>query len=241
MKVIELITDAFYLSGILGREFETLKGNQSKDGLTLLNDILGERNSDGAFLPYYERTFFDSVPGQEYYFIPNLVELDTLTVTLNNVRFSMQSINRDAYFGSSRVNGIESLPFMYYTERQIHSDVDPDIGPGMGIWSYWLSNQSAYIFELVGRYSLANVTLFDTISDSLERFYLSYLKYKLASRLCEYYDHDFGQNRQQTMMNLERQINNVNPVDSSLQIASPFRSKYPFNWGDANLGHGFRP
>lgn len=242
MKVRELISQAFYYSGIVARSFETVGGQELSDGLTLLNFILSDRNSDGRFLPYYDRQQFNAIIGQEYYFIPNMVEMETMTVTLDNVRFPMRWITRDVYWGTGRVNNIESLPFCYYNERQIRSDNQDDPpGPGMGVWSYWLANQTDYVFEVVGRFSLAAVTADTVISDKLEGFYIDYLIFKLAQRICLFYNQPFGQDKMAELEALTLKVDDVNPIDTTLQISNPFDSPWAYSWGDVNFGHGWRP
>lgn len=238
MNVRELITGALYLSGVVARGAETTDGQEIKDALTLLNDILGERNSTGRFLPYYDIQNFNAVIGQEEYFVDNLVEIETLTVTLQDVRFSMRWVSRDEYFGGSRVNNIKSLPFSYHAERGINKET---FVPGMRIWTYWEASQDDYIFEVVGRFSLDSVSLDTVISDKLERFYLSYLKYKLAHRFCHFMGYGFDPDKMMELNKLQDQCNDVSPVDTTLKIENPFGSRWPFNWGDVNIGRGWRP
>lgn len=238
MNARELISWSFYLSGVVARRFDTVEGNDIKDGLTLLNDILADRNSDGRYLPYYDTFQFPAVVGQEEYLINNLVEIETLTVTLENVRYYMQWVGRAAYFGDSRVNGIKSIPFTYHADRGINQETHV---PCMRIWAYWEPSQSDYVFEVVGRFSLASVTLDTNISNSLEGFYIDYLKYKLAQRICHFYGVPFNPQLMQELLVLEDKCDDVSPIDTTIQKMNPFGSSSPLNWGDVNIGHLWRP
>ena len=62
---------------------------------------------------------FNASVGVEKYFIPGLVGIDTLVFYIQNVRYSMQFEKRNLYFGSPRVQNINSLPFEWYFERAI--------------------------------------------------------------------------------------------------------------------------
>lgn len=238
MNVRELVTEAFYLSGKLGADFETMTGQMASRGLKLLNYVLADRNSDGRFLPYYDILDIPAVVGQEEYFVPNLVQLETFTVTRQDVRDPMQWVSRDVYFGSGRVNHINSLPYEYHSDRII----DPDTNvAGTKIWVYWEPSQTDYTFQVNGRFSLGIVTLDTVISNSLELFFIDYLVYKTASRICQFYDLVFGSDRTQTLMNLEERVNDVNPIDTTSRIITAFGGQNPFNWGDVNFGRGWRP
>jgi hypothetical protein len=79
----QLITNAFYASGVVSREFETVSGQQIGDGLQWLNEIIDEKVVDDGMIPYESTYTFTAVPGQEIYPIPNLIAIDTLLVMGN--------------------------------------------------------------------------------------------------------------------------------------------------------------
>ena len=136
---------------------------------------MAERNSDGRYISYYDRTEIPAVIGQENYWVDNLVEVDTVTVTLDEVRYPMNYVDRNKYWGEGRVNNITALPYSFYSERQINADTNI---PGTMLWFYWLPAQSDYTFEVVGRSSLEVLALSSVISNYLESYYISNLKYK---------------------------------------------------------------
>src|SRR5580658_6917585 len=107
----QLIAGAFYASGVVSREFETVNSAQIGDGLGWLNDIITEKVVDDGMIPYETTYTFNAVPGQEIYTIPNLIQIDTLVFFLNSVRFSMDYNKRNNYFGSNRVQNIQTLPY----------------------------------------------------------------------------------------------------------------------------------
>ena len=147
--VTNLITDAYYASGIVSREFETVTGQQGYVGLQVLNDILSDKTIDKGMIPYYSKYEFFAVAGQEMYFIPNLEELETLTFFINNVRYQMREVDRIKYFGSPRANNINSLPFNWHLERCIG---------GANIYLYFFP-QTDYPIEAWGQFRLSSVSL----------------------------------------------------------------------------------
>jgi len=110
-SALTLITRAWYLSGIVARNLETVSGDQITDGLFLLNVLLDFKASDIRLIPYFTRYAGTFVIGQEKYNIPGLFHIETMTFNLGDVRYPMQSMTRDNYFGLGRVNNINSLPF----------------------------------------------------------------------------------------------------------------------------------
>lgn len=230
MNVRQLITNAYYLSNIVARNLQTVTGGQLADGLELLNDILGEKTANSAAIPYIGTETFNGVVGQEEYFVNNLVEISTLTVTLDDVRFQMTSIPRRQYWGDFRVNDINSLPYSYYSERAISSGT-----PGMSIFVYWRPSQTDYIFEVVGKYLLTEVDQDTVISNSLERYYLSYLKYELAKRLCDFNDLEFPAQKMQQLLALRKIIKDVNAIDTSEKVVNQFPGQATINWALVNF------
>src|SRR3954468_1882003 len=116
MLASELITRAWYFSGIVGREANTPNDTQSADGLTNLNSILASFSASGSGIPYTSHTTLDLNPNQEINDIDDLVRLDVLTFNLGTVRFPMIRDTQNGYFNGGRPDNIEALPYHYYSE-----------------------------------------------------------------------------------------------------------------------------
>jgi hypothetical protein len=156
-SVTQLITNAYYASGIVSREFETVSGSQLNDGLQFLNDILADKTIEKDMVPYFTKYEFFAVAGQEEYFIPNLESIETLTFFLNNVRYQMREIDRKVYFGSSRANNISSLPFNWHLERCLG---------GVNLFLYFFP-QTNYPLEVWGTFRLTGVVLNQDLSSNV--------------------------------------------------------------------------
>lgn len=98
----ELITDAYYISGIVSPDFQTVSGAQITRGLRALNGLLAEEGITGRTIPYFKEYEWTAVAGQEKYFIEYLIQVSTLTFNIGEVRYCMRSEHRDRYFGSPR-------------------------------------------------------------------------------------------------------------------------------------------
>jgi hypothetical protein len=218
--VTQLVTDAFTCSGIVGKEFEQVSGEQQEEGFQYLNSILAKKTADKSGIPYFLRYSSNFVIGQEQYTIPGLIDISSLTFFIdsppstpivppppyatmpvpavtgqsNQVRYSMRKVDRKLYWATPRANQIMSLPYQYYVERQYGgaTNTQPGILPnplgGASIFVYFLP-VAAYTFEIWGLFSLNSVVMGQDLSETLDQFYIDFLKFELAERICAEYDY----------------------------------------------------
>jgi len=230
--VTKLITNAWYLSGVVARVFETVSGDQISDGLDMLNDLLGTQSANIGLVPYYTVYHFNAVPGQETYVIPNLLEIDSLTFNIGPVRYSMMEQNRTTYFGSGRVDNISSLPFNYHLERGLNEGT---------VYVYFLP-AAAYPMTLVGKFGLNQAALNTDLLTIYDRFYITYLRYALTEYICGEYNTTLTPANEKKLRALEIQINNsIAPLDLTIHKLSTLTGKFGINWADVNIGHSWRP
>ena len=230
--VTELITNAYYASGLVAREFETVSGAQVTDGLKWLNDILSEKTVDDGMVPYETTANFIAIAGQEKYTIPNLIKIDTLTFEKDTVRYSMRYEKRNQYFGNTRVNGINSLPFEWYFERQL----------GGGDLYIYFTPDLTYPFEIHGIFRMGLVALGDDLELTLDRFYTTYLRYALAERICSEDGYDVPKFVIKQLGKYEAFIDKRSRLmDLRMKKSSTLQKQGGINWGLANLWRGFFP
>ncbi len=228
----ELISNSYFSSGIVSREFQTVSGQEITDGLTYLNDIIAEKTVDEGMIPYETEANLTAIVGQEEYFIPNLISIDTLTFFKDSVRYSMRYQKRNQYFGSNRVESIDSLPFAWYFERQFK---------GGNLFIYFEPDQP-YLFEIHGVFRLTEVALNQDLSLTLDRFYTTYLKYALADRLCTEYNYTTPVNVTKQLGRYEAFINKKSRLlDLRMQKVSTLHQRGGIHWAYVNLGNGFHP
>jgi hypothetical protein len=231
MNAAELVAKGYYLSGVVSRELETVTGSQQADGLDMLNDILNEAAARGAKIPYYSRTTFTAVIGQEEYFIEGLMDIATLTFENGTIRYPMKRLGRDKYFGSSRTNALKSYPTIYTFDRALD---------GGKLYIYFFPSQ-AYPFQITGKYFLDNVTAGTDIDSIVDGFYRVYLKYKLDQRIRSFFDIDLNPGHEKILTDLEKQVFQVDPPDMRANAVSAFNANNGTNYAAANLFRGFWP
>jgi hypothetical protein len=239
MKVRAVLTDAIYLSGLGGASLSTPTGDWINRALILLNDLLAERNSDGELLPYYEQIFVDAVADQQKYFIPKLAFLETCAVIIGDgVRLDMALSSRETFFQSNRVLNVSAIPQEYYSERIIQ-EVDGEYVDGTQLWVYYLPQQSTYQFQITGRFLIDDLTYDDDILEKFGRFYIPWIKYKLASRICDFYNMPFTPQNMQTLTVLEAKMNDINAYDYSMKKRASFAAGSMQNPASSRMSGGW--
>ncbi len=227
----KLITRAWYLSGIVARELQTVTGDQITEGLDLLNALLAIKTANNRLIPYYDTVNFTGVIGQERYNIDNLINVESLTFNIGAVRYSMLEMDRVTYFGTPRVNNIQALPYSFHVERTLN---------GAYIYVYF-TPQSNYPFEIVGKFSLDSVTLDQDLSLTLDAFYIEYLRYALAEYMCNDYNISLTPQVSKKLDDYEQIITDISPIDLTIQKLSTLQQNTSINYGDVNIGQGWRP
>lgn len=228
----ELITKAYYKSGIVSRTFQSIGKSEITDGLTFLNDILAVEGSTGILIPYFKEYSLNAVAGQEKYFIPNLITLETFTFNIGVVRYSMRTTARNKYFGSSRADNITSLPYEWHFERSLN---------GADLYIHFLPDQN-YPMKIWGKFGLDEITdLCDDLLLAYDRFYIEYLCYALAQDICIENQEMTPLALQKGLRRLEGKMRSITSLDYSTKKISSFQRGVVFNYAQANLGNGWCP
>lgn len=230
----KLISKSYNLSGIVPRGFGEPTGAQITDGLDALNDILSMQRINSQYIPYYGKYTFNTVAGQEEYFVENLVAPETFTFLLNSLRYASYKVGRDDYFGTFRAENINSLMFEWHPEPEKN---------GTRIYVYFKPN-NIYTVNIVGKFGFTNVTLDTNLETAYDRFYINYLKYFLAYYLCNENLSPVPEFVLQELKNIQSALVSAFPQDFTLQKTSAMGNFTGINWGFVNLaarGGGWMP
>ncbi len=227
--VTSLIVDAYYLSGVVSEGLQTVSGSQLHKGLKLLNGFLSIKSVNERLIPYFTSYEFNGIIGQEKYFIPGLISVETLTFNYSTVRWSMVQTTRVKYQGSSRPEGINSLMQEYYVERCLG---------GANIFMYFFPDMD-YPLTIWGKFSLSSAVLNQDLSKSLDDFYLEYLKYGLASYICQDQNITFQPQNRAQLDQMEQVFLDISVPDLSVKKISGLSRRGNSIWGQVNLGHGW--
>lgn len=227
----EAITEAYYLSSIYGDGFETINLEDTTRGLSLLNRILSQEAMTGRTIPYYKTYSFNAVPAQELYFIPNLIEIESETFNIGSVRYQTRNITRKRYFGNSRANNIQSLPLSWNLERT---------KGGGNLRMYYIPNTN-YPINFIGKFALTDVNLFTDLAELYDLYYIDYLIYRLARRICGYKNIQFSPENEQTLLEMTKKLIDLSPIDLSIQKISTLQNRTGYSYADINFGRGWTP
>lgn len=228
----ELITRAYYLSGVVSRDFQIVDDAQITSGLNLLNEALADTSIDSDLVPYYKEHSFNAITGQEKYFIPGLIQAETFTFNKDVVRYPTRVENRTKYFGASRQDNIQSLPYQYHFERVLN---------GSDLYIYFLPNEN-YPCKIWGKFKLDEVTdECDDLSLIYDKFYIKYLTYATAEEICDENQITMSPEARRELQRMEKKILAVSPTDLTLKKRDRFGRGGIINYGYANLGTGWEP
>lgn len=234
----QLINDAYYLSGIVSKSFESVSGAEIEDGLYRLNAFLKIKGAKTKLIPYF--TVFEGqfILDQESYFIPNLVEIDTFSFFLTNpaistqnaVRLGLEEYTRYQYLDVARPENVNAVPYCYYPERTFN---------GMNIKVYFRP-QIPYFYQISGKFALLETTLNQDLSLIYDGWYIEYLTYGLAIYLCEWRNIVPATSLQKTCDELEKDNMTLGKLDFTTRTRNYFGKRGGLNWGDVNYGRGWR-
>lgn len=228
----ELIARSWYLSGIVARNAQTVSGDKISDGLNLLNALLDWKTIETDLIPFWSYNIaFSTVAGQEEYFISNCVAVESVTFNLQSVRYATDYITRKVYFGAGRIDNVETLPFNWTFNR----------GKGGGtLYLYFIPDQ-IYPLKIMGKFALTDVSLTTDLLTVYESAYVEYLRYALAQYMCSEYGVTFNSETNNVLKEMKRQLMYVSPPDLSMVKTSILTRGSGINFGDVNLGRGYRP
>jgi|ERR1700685_38575 len=236
--VTQLINRAYYLSQVVSRQLQTVSGDQFTDGLYLLNALLDVKGSDLRLIPYFTFgeffTYINETTGEwEWkYFIPNMISLETLTFNLGNVVFPMQRISRIDFFGSGRIEHVNSLPFSYHTERVLG---------GMEIYMYFSPGQVLPI-KYTGKFGLMDVTATTDLSLTYDLYYIEYLRYALAEYICSEWAINMPEQAAMKFKEIRKKLMDISPADLKINKSSTLQTNQPsITWAFVGLGNGWLP
>jgi hypothetical protein len=231
--VFQLINDSYYLSGKNTPIYNEPTEGDVNNGLRMLNQVIAIKTANDRMIPYYLEYNFNFVVGQEEYFIPNLLSIETANFYIQNVRYPMFFINRRAYQGSGRADNVDSLPYTYYFERCFG---------GSNLFVYFFPSD-AYAARIWGKFSLAQVTsLFQDLSLTIDLYYITYLQYALAEFICQYFNITLQPQSAQKLTELENVIIDIAPMDLTNVKRSTLQNTMAANYAWINLAiNGFGP
>jgi hypothetical protein len=226
---LQLITRAYYLSQVVSRDLQTLNAGQVTDGLYLLNADLEHKGTDLRLIPYFQRTTFNTVQGQEMYFIEGLLYVDSLTFNIGDVRYSLIENTRKEYFSGPRIDDVQSLPYSYRVERVLD---------GSNIYLYFVP-ADVYVMKLSGKYKFPVVTLNTDLTTFLDYFYIEWLRYSLAIKICEDYGATVPDATRAKYNEMTKKMIEVSPPDLSIQKRGYFGGRGVLDWQQINIGRGW--
>jgi len=241
-----LITRSWYLSGIVARNLQNVSGDQINDGLMLLNALLDFKQIETDLIPYWTYVELPADAGQEFYFLPSIAEIESVTFNIDQVRYPMDSTSRRSYYGSGRIDNIQTLPFNWNFNRSL----------GGGNLALYFLPESNYPLKIMAKFFLTDVSLNTDLTNitstlpytfingsnvGFDTSYIEYLRYCLAQYMCSEYGIQFNPESEAILNKMMRKLMYMSPPDLSNIKTSILTQGTGINFGDINIGKGWRP
>lgn len=230
-KAVNLIADAYYLSGVVSRELEDVSGSQSTDAVRWLNGVLNELAFHDRMVPYYELYEFDTEANVEKYHIPGLIDPETITFDLQSVRIPSRQKSFRRFFGSYRAENVQSLPFTFGLVRKVG---------GCDLYLYFKPDK-VYPIKIWGKFYLTGLTLQTDLSSSYDTAYTEYFKYLLARKICNEYSRDVPAGIVQEINRYDGLLIDAQPMDFTIKKIGVFDGELSLDYPQINLGEGWQP
>ena len=228
-SVLQLITRAYYLSGIVATGSQVVTGEQEAIGFAVLNELLASLTVNDVLIPYYTEYTFNTIAGTggaTPYFIPNLLNLDTLTFNVGTVRFPTTQLTRFEFWATGRVDGVTTLPFTFNIQR---------CKGGSNIYFYPVPN-NVYGITIMGKFSLSAVTSpFQDLELSLDDFFIAFLRFNLAKYLCMEYRVTMPAETSKELERLQNNMVNISPPDITMKKDSTLGTGARLTWAMVNF------
>ena len=233
VTVTDLITNSYYKSALVALDYTPLTDSQLDQGLMAFNEVLGRVLIDPAIVPYWATYTFTMVIGQETYFVPNLIDIETFVFFIDTVRYSIGKENFRNYWGSPKATDIETLPLIYSIKRtKGGSDVSVTPDPN-----------SAYPAEIKGSFGLNGVDSSDLLTDLTtiyDQYYITYLTALTAQLLCVQYGTEVPSQLRGHLLQYDTLIRKRSqPLDLTNTVISTFGGAYQPDYAQANIGLGY--
>lgn len=99
---------------------------------------------------------------------------------------------------------------------------------------------------LTNPYNIPNYTTYTFINNNIQGYdtsYIEYLRYALARYMCSEYGVIFNPESEKIYQSMARKLMYMDPPDlTGKKLSILYADSNPgYNWGDVNIGHGWRP
>lgn len=183
--VNDIINNALYLIAAISPD-RIPPASMVSRGLYLLNDMLDSFSSLGVYIPYIKTLDFTMVPNQGTYSISNIVpadivanrivELDFVTVTVQEVSYPVNVVDRAVILNQVRFAQGQTRPGAVYMDKQ---DLQTNL-------TFYPKPDQQYQCQIRAKFMLDRLSLFQVITEVPPHYY-KFLRYALARELRSYY------------------------------------------------------
>ncbi len=184
-SVNDIINNAFYLLGEVTPDVIP-SASMVNTGLYILNDMLDSFSSLGVYVPFIKTIDVTLTPGQGTYTISNivpadfnfnrLVELDYVTVTIQQISYPVNVVDRAVILNQVRFSQGQTRPGAVFMDKL---DLQTNL-------TFYPKPDQAYECQIRAKFMFDRLSLFQVITEVPPK-YFKFLRYALARELRAYY------------------------------------------------------
>lgn len=183
--VNDIINNAYYLLGEISPDVIP-SASQVNTGLYVLNDMLDSFSSLGVYIPFIKTINVQLTPGQGTYVVSNIVpadfnfnrivELDFVTVTIQQISYPVQVVDRAVILNQVRFSQGQTRPGAVFIDNY---DLQSNL-------TFYPKPDIAYLCEIRAKFMFDRLSLYEVINEVPPKFY-KFLRYALARELRSYF------------------------------------------------------
>lgn len=209
-KVVEIIKQAYHLSGILPTPTYSVQGNPDLlvVAKNLLKLIINKINIDGEEVSLNSQQSLNLTAGVNTVTLPGVIKLIKTQFILGNVRINVNVESVDRFYNEARIVDARSIPYEGYAKRT---------GDGIDLILYFTPVEN-YKLEINAIKSLDYLGIDDDITSELELYY-SLLVWELANKIRMYNQEQPSRQINFEISDIKRKLSNIKPYDSSIKTS----------------------
>ncbi len=230
MSATLLVQDAYVLAEILAEEGETANAAQITIGLKYLNITIRKINISSDVISLITDEDFNLPADINVFTLTGYTKLLKVQYNLGGIRYDIKLLSLNDFKDRSRIVNNTGIPYIGYPKRT-PTGIDLEI---------FFTPSVPYLMTVTGYKNITEVVS-DTILSGIEKFYEDYLLYKLAYRLCNYYQKPIPAGISNEVREYEQEFEKlkVYRIDRKLSILG--RGSYNNSIAAYNIGRGYNP
>ena len=214
MRVTELVSSAIYKS-LGNRNDDPTIGQYQQVAVEILKGIVDINRNNVPFDKTFQFNTYASLQAKSFSYVGGV------RYFLGKVSYLLREASLAEFKAKSYIDNLVSPPEMYYFDSLT------------GVIDLYPLPSDGHIIEVWGQDQTISLGGTTVLTDLYPRFYLDFLIYELAYRLCVEYNAPWDEKKEALRMDLTRKVENLGRKDIRMSLPSNISSSHgdhPFPW-----------